>query len=77
MGQRFGLRTKKLCKLSSPIKIVEPTLNINENENKKISVAVNEKINILFIGKSKIKGYKYLIQAKKLKRKIIILKQIL
>ena len=64
--KRFGLRTKKLCKLRSPIKIVEPTLNINEIENKKISVAVNKKINILFIGKNpKIKGYQYLIQALK------------
>lgn len=56
--KKFALRTKKLCKLKSIIKIVPPTLSINENENSQIKIKINNKVNILFIGKKpKIKGF--------------------
>lgn len=62
--KKFALRTKKICKLKSVIKIIPPTLSINEKLNKRIKTKVKKKIKILFIGKApKIKGLFYLLKA--------------
>tara|TARA_Y100000768_G_scaffold376750_1_gene349174 strand:+ start:293 stop:1390 length:1098 start_codon:yes stop_codon:yes gene_type:complete len=50
--KKFAKRTKKICNLKSVIKIIPPTLNIEEKINKKIKTDVKKKIKLLFIGKS-------------------------
>lgn len=62
--KKFASRTKYLCKLKSPIKIIPPALNYNEKELGKIPVKVNQEVNILFIGSNpEVKGLKYLLKA--------------
>lgn len=62
--KEFAKRTKRLCDLKSIIKIIPPTLNINEKQNKKLKNKVTKIIKILFIGKNaKIKGLTYLLKA--------------
>jgi glycosyltransferase involved in cell wall biosynthesis len=64
--KKFAKRTKILCNLKSIIKIIPPTLSIDENHNKKLKTKINKKIKILFIGKvPKIKGLYYLLKALK------------
>jgi len=62
--KKFAIRTKKICKIKSPIKILSPVLGINERVNKNITTQVSKKIKILFIGRNhNIKGLNYLLEA--------------
>ena len=62
--KKFAIKTKKLCKLKSPIKIIPPSLNYDEKELKNIPRRVNKNVNILFIGSNpEIKGLNYLLKA--------------
>jgi glycosyltransferase involved in cell wall biosynthesis len=62
--KKLALRTKKICNIKSPIKILSPVLNINEKQNNKITIKTNKKIRLLFIGRNeKIKGLNYLLAA--------------
>jgi glycosyltransferase involved in cell wall biosynthesis len=62
--RKFAIRTKKICNIESPIKILPPVLNINETDNSNIKSSINKKIKLLFIGRNeKIKGLNYLLEA--------------
>ena len=62
--KKFAIRTKKICNIRSPIKILPPVLNINESENKNIRTASGKNIKLLFIGRNEnIKGLNYLLEA--------------
>jgi glycosyltransferase involved in cell wall biosynthesis len=62
--KKFAIRTKKICNIRSPIKILPPVLNINESENKNIRTASSKNIKLLFIGRNEnIKGLNYLLEA--------------
>ena len=68
--KKFAKRTKKLCNLKSPIKIIAPTLGNAEPKNLKKKINVKKKIQLLFIGKdARIKGlYSLLYAIKKLNK---------
>jgi glycosyltransferase involved in cell wall biosynthesis len=62
--KKFAIRTKKICNIKSPIKIIPPVLNINETTNKNITTSVNKTVKLLFIGRNEnIKGLDYLLEA--------------
>ena len=62
--KKFAIRTKKICNIRSPIKILPPVLYINESENKNIKTTINKNIKLLFIGRNEnIKGLNYLLEA--------------
>lgn len=62
--KKFAIRTKRICNIKSPIKIIPPVLNIDEYKNNTISTKLSKTIRILFIGRSyNIKGLKYLLLA--------------
>jgi glycosyltransferase involved in cell wall biosynthesis len=62
--EKFAIRTKKICSIKSPIKILPPVLGIDEKVNKNITTQVSKNIKILFIGRNhNIKGLKYLLEA--------------
>ncbi len=62
--KKFAKRTKEICNLKSVIKIIPPTLPVEEKINEKIKTDVKKKINLLFIGKSpKVKGLYFLLDA--------------
>ena len=53
----FAIRTRKICNIKSPIKIIPPVLNINESVNNKIKSQTSANIKLLFIGRNEnIKG---------------------
>ncbi len=62
--KKFAIRTKKICHIKSPIKILPPVLTINELDNKSIKSKINKNIKLLFIGRNEnIKGLNYLLEA--------------
>ena len=66
--KKLAIRTKKICKIKSPIKVISPSLNYDEKNLKRTPYSVKKKINLLFIGiNPDIKGLKYLIKAMKSK----------
>ena len=65
--KKLAIRTRKICRIKSPIKVISPTLNYKEKILKKISYSV-KKVKLLFIGiNPDIKGLKYLMKAIKSK----------
>jgi glycosyltransferase involved in cell wall biosynthesis len=62
--KKFARRTKKICHIKSPIKILPPVLTINELDNNSIKTKINKNIKLLFIGRNEnIKGLNYLLEA--------------
>jgi len=62
--KKFAARTKKICNIKSPIKILQPVLAIDELENNNIKTKINKNIKLLFIGRNEnIKGLDYLLEA--------------
>jgi glycosyltransferase involved in cell wall biosynthesis len=60
----FAIRTKKICNIKSPIKVIPPVLNINETKNYNIKSQTSKNIKLLFIGRNEnIKGLRYLLKA--------------
>ena len=66
--KKLAIRTRKICRIKSPIKVISPTLNYKEKILKKISYSVKKEVKLLFIGiNPDIKGLKYLMKAIKSK----------
>lgn len=62
--KKFAIRTKRICHIKSPIKILPPVLVIDELENNNIKTKINKNIKLLFIGRNEnIKGLNYLLEA--------------